>query len=275
MSKDRKIDKIAEYTIVGKKITQKTKKSIPKSKKAIIIAIISCVLIVSLTLGIVLPLYYNGYFEDFFIGKKNEEEQEVIDYTSGFHDYTFSSTLPKGKYATFMLTCDGKTYSVQAYLLSSYAPNTVSNFITYANAGYYNNTVFTNATITYDENNKIAGGFLLGGAYEQTETGVAKKIPTFYNGTIEGEFKDNGFTTNTISNTAGTIAMSREENDYDSAVSEFFFNSYDNLQYNGKYAVFAKITNNTDIEKVQTLTKALYTEGKTVILKSVSITESK
>ena len=105
------------------------------------------------------------------------------------------------------------------------APVTVANMLAYANASFYDNTLFHRV---------IAGFMVQGGGYS---TNYTQKIPTYSSIVLESN--------NGLSNLRGTIAMART-NAADSATAQFFVNQVDNkfLDYtvtNPGYAVFGKV----------------------------------
>jgi len=122
------------------------------------------------------------------------------------------------------------------------APLTVANFVEYARAGFYDNTIFHRV---------IAGFMIQGGGYTVDTKLKETRSP------IRNE-ADNG-----LQNIKGTIAMARTS-DPDSASSQFFINVADNhfLDYKSStpqgwgYAVFGHVTEGMDtvekIEKVNT-----------------------
>lgn len=119
------------------------------------------------------------------------------------------------------------------------APNTVNNFITLANEGFYDGLIF----------HRVIEGFMIqGGDPEGTGMGG----PDY---SIAGEFSTNGFEGNTLSHTKGVISMARSM-DLDSAGSQFFIMSEDGTYLDGQYAAFGKVTSGQDIvdaiQKVET-----------------------
>ena len=113
-------------------------------------------------------------------------------------------------------------------LYPSVAPNTVSNFISLANSGYYDGLTVDYVYPTY---------FIRGGDPNGDGTGG----PDY---TIDGEFSENGFPLEGLAHTRGTISMCRLTDDYDSAGSQFFIMLSDHSEYNGKYAAFGRIDEN-------------------------------
>ena len=104
------------------------------------------------------------------------------------------------------------------------APNTVANFVTLANKGFYDGQQFFRV---------ISGAFIQGGDPKNNGTGD----PGY---AIRGEFAENGYPENTLSHTRGTLSMARQR-DYDSAGSQFFIMHYNYPEYDGKYAAFGTI----------------------------------
>ncbi len=100
------------------------------------------------------------------------------------------------------------------------APNTVANFISLANKGFYNNQQFYRV---------VAGVFIEGGDPENKGTGG----PGY---TIKGEFSENGFNNN-VSHRRGAISMARQSG-YDTAGSQFFIMQGSYPEYDGRYAAF-------------------------------------
>jgi peptidyl-prolyl cis-trans isomerase B (cyclophilin B) len=100
------------------------------------------------------------------------------------------------------------------------APNTVANFISLANKGFYSNLQFYRI---------VAGVFIEGGDPENNGTGG----PGY---AIKGEFSENGFN-NGVSHLRGAISMARQSG-YDTAGSQFFIMQGSYPEYDGKYAAF-------------------------------------
>ena len=113
------------------------------------------------------------------------------------------------------------------------APETVKNFLTYAEAGHYDNTIF----------HRVINGFMIqGGGFEpgmnQKETKAAIKNEA-----------NNG-----LKNTRGTLAMARTQAPH-SATAQFFINVADNdfLNFSGEslqgwgYCVFAEVAEGMDV----------------------------
>ena len=128
-------------------------------------------------------------------------------------------------------TIEVKNYgTITAELYPQKAPNTVNNFISLANSGYYDGLTF----------HRVIKDFMnQGGCPEGTGTGG----PGY---SIKGEFSDNGYKFNDLKHTSGVLSMARA-NDPDSAGSQFFIMAEDAPHLDGKYAAFGKVTNGMDV----------------------------
>ena len=104
------------------------------------------------------------------------------------------------------------------------APNTVANFISLANKGFYDGLIF----------HRVIDGFMIQGG---DPTGTGMSGPGY---SIKGEFSRNGVL-NEISHEPGVISMARS-NDPDSAGSQFFIMVGDGEFLNGQYAAFGRVT---------------------------------
>ena len=264
MSKRVRDDHRAEYSVVGvsEKKANKASKKLNYSSRVLIVCVAICVLVVVSV--VMMGLYFGGVFDELDKVTHNKNDGNKEDY---FVDYKFdSSNLPTGYYADFVFTSGDKEYKFTAYLFRSYAQDTVNNFMTYANAGYYNGTVISDATYNASETkgSAICGGYTLNAQGEKV-----RKIPMLFNGAIKGEFINNGYEDNLLSHVAGVITMVRGDN-YDSATTEFCMLAYDDKSLNGDYAGFAKITTTKGVATLRTITE-LASSGKIVTLKTVTI----
>lgn len=124
---------------------------------------------------------------------------------------------------------DGREMRFELYVQK--APNTVANFVSLANSGYYDGLSFY----------RVLPGCLI---QSGDQTGDGTGNPGY---TIKGEFAENGFEGNDISHMRGTISMARLE-DYDSAGSQFFILQGSYPEYNGRYAAFGKIMDNESLD---------------------------
>jgi peptidyl-prolyl cis-trans isomerase B (cyclophilin B) len=118
---------------------------------------------------------------------------------------------------------------IKLELYPEIAPNTVNNFISLINKGFYNGLIF----------HRVIRGFMLqGGDPEGTGTGG----PGY---SIKGEFTYNNFENKQI-HLAGVISMARSQRP-DSAGSQFFIMHKDSPHLDGSYAAFGKITEGMDV----------------------------
>ena len=109
------------------------------------------------------------------------------------------------------------------------APNTVNNFISLANGGFYDGLIF----------HRVIPGFMIqGGCPDGAGTGG----PGY---TIRGEFSGNGFEKNDLKHTLGVLSMARTS-DPDSAGSQFFIMVDAAPHLDGQYAAFGMITGNVE-----------------------------
>lgn len=129
--------------------------------------------------------------------------------------------------------------TITAKLEPQMAPNTVNNFITLANEGFYDGLVF----------HRVIDGFMIQGG---DPDGIGTGGPGY---AIRGEFDKNGFSQNTLSHVKGTLSMARG-NDSDSAGSQFFIMAEDGTYLDGQYAAFGEVIDGMDvveaIEQVET-----------------------
>ncbi len=136
--------------------------------------------------------------------------------------------------------------NIELELYPKEAPITVQNFEEYVNSGFYEGLIF----------HRVISGFMIqGGGF--TPNGVQKETKD----PIKLE-SNNG-----LSNVLGTISMART-NDPNSATSQFFINTADNLfldyqsPENPGYAVFGRVIDGMDvvdeIENSTTTSKGYY-----------------
>lgn len=117
---------------------------------------------------------------------------------------------------------NGKQIKVELY--PEIAPNTVKNFISLANKGFYDGLTF----------HRVIPGFMIqGGCPEGTGMGG----PGYC---IKGEFSGNRFT-NDLAHDRGVISMARARIP-DSAGSQFFIMTEKSPHLDGQYAAFGKVT---------------------------------
>lgn len=120
---------------------------------------------------------------------------------------------------------------IKAELYPEVAPNTVNNFISLIQKGFYDGTIF----------HRVIPGFMIqGGDPEGTGMGG----PGY---SIAGEFSANGFTNN-LKHTEGVLSMARSQAP-DSAGSQFFIMDAAAPSLDGSYAAFGKVTEGIEVVK--------------------------
>ncbi len=118
---------------------------------------------------------------------------------------------------------------MKAELYPQIAPNTVNNFISLVNKGFYDGLIF----------HRVINGFMIqGGDPEGTGMGG----PGYG---IKGEFAQNGFA-NDLKHSAGVLSMARSMMP-NSAGSQFFIMHKDAPHLDGAYAAFGKIIEGMDV----------------------------
>ena len=141
--------------------------------------------------------------------QKKKEDASAGDYTA---------EIAVKDYGTITVELDGDA-----------APETVKNFVSLAESGFYDGLTF----------HRIIDGFMIqGGDPNGDGTGGSEE-------TIPGEFSANGFD-NPLSHTRGTISMARSQ-DYDSASSQFFIMQEDTPSLDGQYAAFGHVTSGMEV----------------------------
>lgn len=118
---------------------------------------------------------------------------------------------------------------MKAELYPEIAPNTVNNFISLINKGFYNGLIF----------HRVIPGFMIQGGCPE---GSGMGDPGY---SIKGEFSANGFD-NSLKHTAGVLSMARAMNP-NSAGSQFFIMHKDAPHLDGQYAAFGKIIEGLDV----------------------------
>lgn len=118
---------------------------------------------------------------------------------------------------------------IKAELYPEVAPNTVNNFISLIQKGFYNGTIF----------HRVIPGFMIQGG-DPDGTGMGG--PGY---SIAGEFTANGFTNNLL-HTEGVLSMARSQ-DMDSGGSQFFIMAAAYPSLDGSYAAFGKVTEGLDV----------------------------
>ena len=118
---------------------------------------------------------------------------------------------------------------IKAELYPEIAPNTVKNFISLINHGFYDGLIF----------HRVIKGFMIQGGDPE---GIGIGGPGY---SIKGEFAQNGFK-NDLKHTAGVLSMARSMRP-NSAGSQFFIMHKDAPHLDGAYAAFGKVIEGMDI----------------------------
>ena len=132
----------------------------------------------------------------------------------------YSASVTENPIVTITMENDEK---IVLELDPTVAPNTVANFISLVEDGFYDGLIF----------HRVIPDFMIqGGDPEGNGTGG----PGY---SIEGEFSENGFENN-LKHERGVISMART-NDPNSAGSQFFIMVKESSQLDGKYAAFGNV----------------------------------
>ena len=118
---------------------------------------------------------------------------------------------------------------IRAELYPEIAPNTVKNFISLANKGFYDGLIF----------HRVIEGFMIQGGCPQ---GTGMGGPGY---SIKGEFSQNGFQ-NDLKHTEGVLSMARSMMP-NSAGSQFFIMHKTSPHLDGAYAAFGKVVEGMDV----------------------------
>ena len=145
---------------------------------------------------------------------------------------------------------------IKAELYPDKALNTVNNFISLANLGFYDGLIF----------HRVIEGFMNQGG---DPDGIGTGGPGY---SIKGEFSNNGYTKNDLKHTAGVLSMARS-NDPDSAGSQFFIMAEEAPHLDGDYAAFGKVTEGMDVvEAINSVeTDRNYKPLKDVVIESITV----
>jgi peptidyl-prolyl cis-trans isomerase B (cyclophilin B) len=119
---------------------------------------------------------------------------------------------------------------IKAELYPDKAPNTVNNFISLAQSGFYDGLIF----------HRVIEGFMIQGG---DPAGVGTGGPGYC---IKGEFALNGFQQNDIKHVRGVLSMARAQNP-NSAGSQFFIMHANAAYLDGQYAAFGKVIDGMEV----------------------------
>ena len=177
-------------------------------------------------LGCLLLLFAAGCSQVYEAGRETQEvEHEEASSSQEFVD-AYTAVIEVENYGTITVALD-----------ETAAPETVKNFVSLAQDGFYDGLTF----------HRIISGFMIqGGDPNGDGSGGSEQ-------TIKGEFSDNGVDNN-LSHTRGAISMARQgynsytdEQNYDSASSQFFIVHEDSTYLDGSYAVFGYVTEGMEV----------------------------
>ena len=158
--------------------------------------------------------------------------------------------------------------TIKIELYPDKAPETVKNFVTLANNGFYNGLTFHRVVKDFmiqggDPKGDGTGGSTFADLYNNSDENQTYK---YSNGkeakgtdsyTIKGEFVANGYNNNTLNLEEGVLAMARndytqyssslKEESYNSGSSQFFIMTKANTSLNGYYTAFGKVIEGMDV----------------------------
>jgi peptidyl-prolyl cis-trans isomerase B (cyclophilin B) len=191
---------------------------------------------------------------------KTETSSEKEDADTEESETKATGSVEEGQMYEAVITV--KDYGTITFTMNSgTAPETVENFVSLANSGFYDGLTF----------HRIMDGFMIqGGDPKGNGTGGSAR-------SITGEFSANGFD-NTLSHVRGTVSMARS-NDPDSASSQFFIVQEDSTFLDGNYAAFGTVTSGMDVvdQIVQdanpTDSNGTITASEQPVIESITVTE--
>lgn len=131
---------------------------------------------------------------------------------------------------------------MKAELYPEIAPNTVNNFISLVQKGYYDGLIF----------HRVIRGFMIQGGCPE---GIGTGGPGYH---IKGEFMQNRFVNN-LKHTEGVLSMARAMHP-DSAGSQFFIMHKNSPHLDGQYAAFGKVIEGMDVVNKIATTKTDYSD---------------
>lgn len=166
----------------------------------------------------------------------NSTEEIIDENESNDNQGETTMNITKNPIATITME-NGDTIQIELY--PNMAPQSVYNFISLANSGYYNGLIF----------HRIVQGFVLQGGDPQG-TGIGG--PGY---SIEGEFATNGHSENDLTHTEGVISMARSTG-YNSGGSQFFLVVGNATFLDGDYAGFGKTVDKESTDICMEMSKA-------------------
>ena len=155
--------------------------------------------------------------------------------------------------------------TIKLELYPQMAPNTVKNFITLSNNGFYDGLTFHRVIEDFmiqggDPNGDGTGGATL----SAIDSSIEKGSDADKEYSILGEFYKNGYEKNTLSHEKGVISMARSDyssissslatEGYNSGCSQFFIMTETTTYLDRQYAAFGKVIEGMEIvEKIATV----------------------
>lgn len=160
---------------------------------------------------------------------KDEQQEEKTDGQSEeqpVKEADYSEEVEENPIVTITMDNDEK---IVLELDPSVAPNTVANFISLIEEGYYDGLIF----------HRVIPGFMIQGG---DPSGNGSGGPGY---SIDGEFTSNGFENN-LKHERGVVSMART-GEPNSAGSQFFIMAEDTSQLDEEYAAFGKVIEGMEI----------------------------
>ena len=144
---------------------------------------------------------------------------------------------------------------IKAELYPEVAPNTVNNFVSLVQKGFYDGLIF----------HRVIRGFMIQGGCPD---GIGTGGPGYQ---IKGEFLQNGFPNN-LKHTPGVLSMARAMHP-DSAGSQFFIMHETSPHLDGSYAAFGQVIEGMDVvnEIAETATDFRDRPLEAQVMKSVTV----
>lgn len=145
--------------------------------------------------------------------------------------------------------------SFKAELYPDIAPQSVYNFISLVNKGFYNGLIF----------HRVIPGFMIQGGDPE---GSGMGGPGY---SIKGEFASNGFANN-LKHTKGVLSMARSMMP-NSAGSQFFIMHETSPHLDGEYAAFGRITEGQDVVDAIAVTETDFSDKPKTpqVMKTVTV----
>ncbi|MGG7059582.1 peptidylprolyl isomerase [Clostridium nigeriense] len=143
---------------------------------------------------------------------------------------------------------------IKAELYPEVAPNTVKNFVSLINKGFYDGVIF----------HRVIPGFMIQGGCPD---GNGMGGPGY---SIKGEFSRNGFK-NDLKHTRGVLSMARTMV-HDSAGSQFFVMVEDAPHLDNQYAAFGKVIEGMEVADAIVKSKRDYNDKPFEDQKMVKVT---